>query len=252
MAIEVKCGSCGKSFRAKDELAGKAVRCPGCQQPLKIPGHGASPAAVGASKSTATKSAPAAQSSVDAAIAKVEAARKKREAEAAAAAATKNSAEVSEVAKLVEEFDKVSPKAKEKEAAAGKKPPGTPEKKLGEKPQTVTAIDVAADRVGMLKSTLVWKYALLLLFLVGGGWGSAILIQKIMHGTKKVTTVQKLDWQGIDKAYTDAEAAANAGDWDRVKELLADVERSHEVRPYKNNLRYVALRKRLETAMSGS
>jgi hypothetical protein len=44
MAIKVQCG-CGKAFAAKDELAGKTVKCPGCQKPLKIPGN-AAPAAV--------------------------------------------------------------------------------------------------------------------------------------------------------------------------------------------------------------
>ncbi len=36
MPIKVVC-QCGASFAAKDELAGKAVRCPKCKQPLKIP-----------------------------------------------------------------------------------------------------------------------------------------------------------------------------------------------------------------------
>jgi hypothetical protein len=36
MPIKVAC-QCGASFAAKDELAGKAVRCPKCKQPLKIP-----------------------------------------------------------------------------------------------------------------------------------------------------------------------------------------------------------------------
>ena len=42
MPIKVQC-ACGKAFAAKDELAGKTVKCPGCQKPLKIPG-GAAPA----------------------------------------------------------------------------------------------------------------------------------------------------------------------------------------------------------------
>ena len=40
MPIKVTC-QCGKSFAAKDELAGKAVKCPNCQQPLRIPGASA-------------------------------------------------------------------------------------------------------------------------------------------------------------------------------------------------------------------
>jgi hypothetical protein len=39
MPIKVQC-ACGKAFAAKDELAGKTVKCPGCQKPLKIPGEG--------------------------------------------------------------------------------------------------------------------------------------------------------------------------------------------------------------------
>ncbi len=36
MPISVSC-QCGKSFQAKDELAGKIVRCPGCGNALQIP-----------------------------------------------------------------------------------------------------------------------------------------------------------------------------------------------------------------------
>ena len=43
MPIKVVC-QCGASFAAKDELAGKAVRCPKCKQPLKIPAPAAAPA----------------------------------------------------------------------------------------------------------------------------------------------------------------------------------------------------------------
>jgi hypothetical protein len=42
MPIKVAC-QCGASFAAKDELAGKAVRCPKCKQPLKIPARVAAP-----------------------------------------------------------------------------------------------------------------------------------------------------------------------------------------------------------------
>lgn len=44
MPIKVAC-QCGASFAAKDELAGKAVRCPKCKQPLKIPAPAAPAAA---------------------------------------------------------------------------------------------------------------------------------------------------------------------------------------------------------------
>src|SRR5436305_2156786 len=61
MPIKVKC-ACGKAFAAKDELAGKTVKCPGCQKPLKIPGGApagakAAPATAAAAKSAATAAA---------------------------------------------------------------------------------------------------------------------------------------------------------------------------------------------------
>ncbi|MDG2185297.1 MAG: hypothetical protein P8K79_06435 [Mariniblastus sp.] len=36
MAIKAQCGSCGTSFSAKDEFAGKRVKCPKCSQPMTI------------------------------------------------------------------------------------------------------------------------------------------------------------------------------------------------------------------------
>src|SRR5436190_20000453 len=58
MPIKVQC-ACGKAFAAKDELAGKTVKCPGCQQPLKIPG-GAPASAKAPAKSAAATAAKAA------------------------------------------------------------------------------------------------------------------------------------------------------------------------------------------------
>jgi len=37
MAIKVKCGECSASFKAKDSLAGRKVKCPKCKEPLRIP-----------------------------------------------------------------------------------------------------------------------------------------------------------------------------------------------------------------------
>src|SRR5262245_9812971 len=42
MPIKVQC-ACGAAFAAKDELAGRTVKCPKCQQPLAIPAAGAAP-----------------------------------------------------------------------------------------------------------------------------------------------------------------------------------------------------------------
>ena len=37
MSIITKCGSCNKKFKAKDSMAGKRVKCPGCSQPITVP-----------------------------------------------------------------------------------------------------------------------------------------------------------------------------------------------------------------------
>lgn len=59
MPVRLKC-SCGKVLAVRDELAGKAVKCPGCAKPLKVP-------AAGAAKSAGAKraAAPAAKSELD-------------------------------------------------------------------------------------------------------------------------------------------------------------------------------------------
>lgn len=62
MPIKVQC-ACGKALTAKDELAGKTVKCPGCQKPLKIP---AADAAKDGAKA-ATAPAPAKQAAKPAA-----------------------------------------------------------------------------------------------------------------------------------------------------------------------------------------
>ena len=36
MAIKVSC-TCGKTISAKDEFAGRRVKCPACKEPLRIP-----------------------------------------------------------------------------------------------------------------------------------------------------------------------------------------------------------------------
>ena len=37
MSIRVTCPTCDRSFKARDEYAGKRVKCPGCSRPLEVP-----------------------------------------------------------------------------------------------------------------------------------------------------------------------------------------------------------------------
>jgi hypothetical protein len=53
MPIKVQC-ACGAAFAAKDELAGKTVKCPKCKKPLKI-GPAASPKSAAQPKQAAAK-----------------------------------------------------------------------------------------------------------------------------------------------------------------------------------------------------
>lgn len=245
MAISVSCKQCGKSFKAKDELAGRAVRCPGCQNPLKIPS--AATTAPAMAKSTAapkpaTKAG--ADSGIEAALAKVEAARQKRAADQAETDSKKD-----EVLKIAEEFDKVSPKAKEaKEAEKKGKKEGPPEK-IGEKAKKVTAMTRIADVFGMIRSSTAAKLTIVTIFIVGGGAGSAVFIKRIMSATGEATTAFKVDDAQVDKWYKEAEAAADAKNWSRVNTLLEDIVRDKAQAYRKNNFRYKALKERLEKAV---
>ena len=57
MPIKVQC-ACGAAFAAKDELAGRTVKCPKCQQPLAIPAVGAAPVATVAAAAPRQVAAP--------------------------------------------------------------------------------------------------------------------------------------------------------------------------------------------------
>ena len=57
MAIKVKCGSCDAGFKAKDELAGRRVKCPKCKEPLTIPSAASAPARPAARPAPAARAA---------------------------------------------------------------------------------------------------------------------------------------------------------------------------------------------------
>ena len=56
MAISATCDSCKESFKARDEIAGKRVKCPKCKSPMTIPQATSKPA--GKPKPAATKAKP--------------------------------------------------------------------------------------------------------------------------------------------------------------------------------------------------
>src|SRR5881409_372218 len=58
MPVKVRCQSCEKVFAAPDAARGKAVKCPGCQERVKVPGGDGAKAGGGAPAKTATKKKP--------------------------------------------------------------------------------------------------------------------------------------------------------------------------------------------------
>jgi hypothetical protein len=66
MAIKLNCLRCKKALRVKDELAGKRVKCPGCQQVLVVPEPAHPSAEVEALAAAALSDAPAATAAVPA------------------------------------------------------------------------------------------------------------------------------------------------------------------------------------------
>src|SRR6516164_6738279 len=59
-AIAVACPSCNKQLNLGAHLAGKAVKCPGCQQVIKVPGGAAPPSPVTAATPAAPSTIPVA------------------------------------------------------------------------------------------------------------------------------------------------------------------------------------------------
>ena len=52
MAIRATCGNCGSTFNARDELAGKKVKCPKCKARMVIPAAKAAPVSAGVASAT--------------------------------------------------------------------------------------------------------------------------------------------------------------------------------------------------------
>jgi hypothetical protein len=64
VAIVFSCG-CGKQLRARDEFAGRKIKCPGCQAVLLIPAPADASAAAAAKPVSATQPLPDGESPVD-------------------------------------------------------------------------------------------------------------------------------------------------------------------------------------------
>ncbi len=184
MAISVSC-KCGKQMKVKDELAGKAVRCPDCKSPLRIPGA-AAPAGAGASQKPAAGRA-SASPRVDeqAALMKFQEGQKKKQLSAEEEAKYR-----AEQNKLIESYDQLS----------GRK--GTPqeekEKKKGQftetKPKKPTIFTKIADAFGTMFGTFAFKYILIAVLVGLGATGSVFIVRYVttyMHKETGATVTNK-------------------------------------------------------------
>ncbi len=180
MSIHVAC-KCGKHFKVKEHLAGKAVRCPECKSPLRVPEGGATPA-----KSSAVKPAGKSAKSggddapnVMAALARYEEAQKRKQKSLEDEAAYK-----AEQNKLIESYDQLTGRGKteadKKAEAEGKK-----KRPTEELPKKRTLVVKIADAFGAVMSNLFVKYVLLATVLGGGTYGSVKLVQFLTHGVER-------------------------------------------------------------------
>lgn len=179
MSVVVNC-NCGKKFKAKDEMAGKKVRCPDCKSVIRIPGGaGDSAVAVAAQRAPAkSKSASPSKPVIDeeSVLLKYEAVQKKKQLDAESEAAYKL-----EQQKIIESYDQLAGKASPADLAKKKKKDELTE--TGVKKPTVAT--KAADATGSFFSNSFVKYVLLIALLGGATYGSVQLVAFITKGVDR-------------------------------------------------------------------
>jgi len=168
MAIIVRC-DCGKKFKAKDSLAGKRVRCPGCKEPVRV--EAGAPVAAGKGRDDSSSGFDPQE-----ALLKYEAAQKKKQQTAAEEAAREE-----EKNKLIASYDQLSGKKKQK----GQKK----DELAGSKATKPTVVTKAADAGGTVLSNPLVKYFIIAGLLGAGAYGSAKLWQYVGNYTSEEVRV---------------------------------------------------------------
>ena len=161
----VSCGKCGKQFKVKEHLAGKAVRCPNCKSPLKIPGGGGAKAGGSAP--------PSSKVDAEGALLRFEEAQKKK-----IKSAEEEAAYRAEQNKLIESYDQLTGKAK-----PGKEGEKESKKKLAEgPPKKRTIFTKFADLVGTVLGNLLVRYIIIAALLGGLAYGSVLIVRFMTGG----------------------------------------------------------------------
>lgn len=204
MAIVVSC-KCGKKFKVKDELAGRAVKCPGCHSPLRIPAHvGQTTANSGGGKSPAVDA--------EGALLRFEEAQKKKQKSAEEEAAIRE-----EQNKLIASYDQITGKTV--------KPGEKKEKgKLAEGPLTKpTIFTKIADAFGTVFGSFAFKYVMIALLAGGGVIGSVKLVQYVAGYMAEDTKGQKPKDERIRELMDKAEALVKDKKYHEAAPVLDEI-----------------------------
>lgn len=217
MAIIVQC-SCGKKFKAKDSLAGKRVRCPGCKNPVTVSADD------GPRKG---KSGPASSGfDPQEALARYEAAQKKKQETAAEEAARQE-----EKNKLIASYDQLSGKKKKKDQKKDE---------LAEsKPKKPTVVVKAADAGGTVLANPLVKYLIIAGVLAAGAFGSVKLVQFVVNYTSgEVVAQQRIPEDKIRELDKEIRRAALRGDAAEAQESLDEIIKIYPEFPEKRKRDY--------------
>jgi len=221
MAIIVSC-DCGKRFKAKDELAGKKVRCPGCKNPVAVEGKKAKAKAV------------ASKADIEAAMAKYEAAQAVKSKSAEDEARFKDEAN-----KLIESYD----------ALAGKTEKNSTKKKKGQlaesdKPKKPTVVTHAADAGGTVAQNPWIRYLVIAGLVFGTAAAARYGVSLLVSDINDQTTPHVKPEERIKQLEKEARAAIISKDFAKAEAALGEI---LEIDPtHKDHRNYKMISEQLE------
>lgn len=236
MSILVKC-QCGKKFKAKDHMAGRKVRCPGCREPLRIPDGGSEKGASPTTPKPAKANSSPPRVDEEAALLKFEQVQQRK-----AEGAETEAAYREEQNKLIESYDQI----------AGRTPAKDKKKKKGELTEVgakkVTIFMKIADAWGVVFGTLLAKYVVIALLASGTVIGSVFIVRKVTGYMSEETAYSAPKQQQIKDIYKNIGAVIEDG---RLSEANSMLQKILEIDPSKETHRtYLHWRKKLDEAFA--
>lgn len=227
MSIVVSC-QCGKRFKAKNAMAGKRVRCPGCKEPLRVPGDKVAKGSKRAGRPVIDE---------EAAVLKFEEAQARKAATAEAEAAFRE-----EKNKLIASYDQITGRT----AADGKKKEKKGELQEKGVKKKVTVVDKAADAGATVFGTLLAKYLIIAALFAAGAYGSVVAVKAITGYMGDETGPKTAKADLIRELEVKVRTAINEGRLAEAKKALDEMCVIDPQREMHRN--YQTLRKQLEDA----